>query len=258
MFEFKKNVLLLRRWMLQNFVPEFFWPKQVELDGVAIQIRDTPYTFGTRWLIKKRLYEKEERELMVRILTPGMQVIEMGGSIGILTAVMANAVGTQGRVISVEASEKLTNYSKTWLEKLGNVSVVTGFGFPVWKAPAIQLRKFDERGGNLGGTLIFDIADSGKLVEADESLYDIQRLCMLYDFHPDVLAVDVEGTEIIIASQAANFPASISYVLIELHDGLYKNGKQDEISIHLALLNDGFDLRERMENVCLYMRKMSL
>jgi len=42
----------LRRWTLRNFVPEAVWPKSVNVDGVAIKLRNAPYSFGTKWVLK--------------------------------------------------------------------------------------------------------------------------------------------------------------------------------------------------------------
>lgn len=235
-------------------IPEFYWPKNVLVDSTVIKIRNTPYTFGTRWLIKNNLYEKEERELLLQVLAPGMQVIEMGGSIGVLSAVIANAIDKEGRLVSIEASEKLTQYSKKWLEKMGNVRVVTGYGFPIWKAPALQLKKFDETAGSLGGTLSFDITTSAEAGKAHENIYDISRLCSQYDLQPDVLVIDVEGSEIIMTTQPILLPPSVRYLLIELHNGIYAQGKKDEALVNSAIVADGFILQQRLANVYLYTR----
>jgi len=241
--------------MLKNLIPEWYWPKTILVDGVEIKIRNTPYSFGTRWLLRKGLYESEERALIMEILQPGMHVLEMGGSIGIVTAVMANIVGTKGKLITVEASKTLSTYSRQWLCNFGNVTVVTGYAFPVWHAPKIDINNFEQATGSLGGTLKFKIDAHGQnFATNDSSLYDIQRLCHEFDLKPNVLVVDVEGSEILMSTQTLNFPDTIKSVVIELHDWLYPRGRLDEDNIHTSFLHDGFALHRRVANVCLYTR----
>jgi len=109
------NLLLyrMRRTLLRVLVPEFVWPKSVLIDGARIAIRNAPYSFGVKRVLKRGEYELEERGLLSNILQPGDVVVEMGGSIGILTAIIAARVGSSGFVTSVEASAKLTTYSRT-------------------------------------------------------------------------------------------------------------------------------------------------
>jgi len=38
-------------WALRTLVPEWYWPRSINVDGVQIQIRDTPYTFSTRRIL---------------------------------------------------------------------------------------------------------------------------------------------------------------------------------------------------------------
>src|SRR2546427_137509 len=109
-------VYRIRRTLLRFLVPEFVWPKSVSIDGARIAVRNAPYSFGVKRVLQRGEYELEERKLLQTILHPGDVVVEMGGSVGILTAIIAGKVGSSGFVISVEASVTLAEYSKTWLE----------------------------------------------------------------------------------------------------------------------------------------------
>lgn len=250
-----QSLLLFRRWALQNLIPEWFWPRIIEVQDTPIKIRNTPYTFGTRWLIKTGNYEKEEIELILSIIKQEMNILEMGGSIGILTAVMANKIGPNGRIISIEASSKLTQYSKLWLEELGNVKVVNGFAFPVWDAPQIKITNFDEVTGNLGGTISFDILDRNSNISKADKIFDIKRICREFAFNPNILVIDIEGSEIIMANQPLNLPSTIQYIIIEFHDWYYSDKKNDEQKIKKSILNDGFNLIKSQSSVYLYGRK---
>jgi hypothetical protein len=249
-----QKYLLLRRFVLQHFVPEWYWPKTIEMDGVAIPLRNMPYTFGTKWLIKKGAYEEGERKLLTKYLKSNDNVLEMGGSIGVLTRVIADKA-KDGNVISIEASDKLVGYSKKWLHPFGNIKILRGFAFPVNKIPyGLNVNSFDEVKGSLGGEVDFSI-DASKQKNTSEQLYDIERIEQEFNFRPSWLVIDIEGTETIWQTQRPQLPAYINYVLIELHAMLYKNGDADMYEIIASIESDGFTQIEHAGGVYLFERK---
>jgi FkbM family methyltransferase len=56
-----------------------------------------------RWLRVARTWAPGEGRFMRSILRPGMNVIDIGANIGYFTALAARAVGSEGRVLAVEA-----------------------------------------------------------------------------------------------------------------------------------------------------------
>jgi hypothetical protein len=251
----KQRLLTLRRKLLRALVPEWFWPKQVLLDGVAIPLRRMPWSFGTKWLIKKDGYEAEERLLLQQILTPGMQVIEMGGSIGILSAIIAEKIGAKGKLVSVEASAQLTRFSYKWLAKYPWVTVVTGFAFPVWDAQNIVVRGFNEDRGNLGGVVNFTSVIDDIKSSFSQPVWDIGALANKYHIVPEMLVIDVEGSEQVLLEKPGGFPDSLKHVLIELHPGFYPNGQADKDAIIRAIEKEGFEKVKDLRGVYLFSRK---
>jgi FkbM family methyltransferase len=248
-----KQWLLARRWLLRNLVPELYWPKIVTLDGVSIPLRGKPWSYGTKWLLKQGGYEAEERALMQGILQPGMQVLEMGSSIGILTAIVAQKIGPAGRIVAVEASEKLTRHSAPWLAAFPWVTIVTGFAFPVWKLGNIQIEGFSEVRGSLGGTVSFSSV-ANHSATTSESVYDVDMLCNQYNLQPQLLMVDVEGSERIMIDTPPGLPACIRYLIMEIHPGMFTNGLKDRDAIVDVLFMDGFALKKELRGVYLFSR----
>jgi len=240
------NYYVTRRRILRTLVPEFVWPGLVNIDGVDIKLRGAPYSFGVKTLLRSGEYELAERMLANRILGPGMTVIEMGSSIGILTAVIAKCVGETGTVVAVEASEELTGYSRTWLEKDGIVKVVCGYGFPVWEVPAgLVVGSFNSDTGSLGGTVGFEITPSPSLVSPNGAeILDLQTLCERFTLVPDVLVLDIEGSESMLMLCEPRIPLTVQHLLIELHPSLYAGGKRDMELIVNSIRDDGFELQE--------------
>lgn len=243
----------LRRWLLKTFVPEFVWQQEAVIDGVAFKVRNTPYSFGTKKALQNGNYESSERQLLKGEIRPGDVIIEMGGSIGVLTAILAQQAGDTGQVISVEASKKITAFSQSWLEAKGNIKVITGFAFPVFAINnTIKLIGFDEEGGSLGGTLHFDVlAEAG--YSNDDACFDIQKIMQQQHISPTVLVADVEGSERILAAVKPLYPLSVRLVLMELHEHLYGATTRDEIIN--AITGDGFTVKHHVSGVYLFERK---
>jgi len=254
----KQQLLIFRRRVL-GLIPEFIWPQFVNLDGVKIPIRGKSWSFGTKYLISKGNYELEERQLLKNILKPGMQVLELGGSIGILTAIIAEGIGVNGRLVSVEASARLVKESITWLPlKYKWLSIVQGFAFPVWQLPEVKINSFNEIKGSLGGTLSFEVKNPKDLKQLkyaqDTSLFDINTLCYTFNIKPSLLVIDIEGSETIINNVDFQLPSFVKIILIELHPGLYENKFQDLELIIRAIKKDGFMISAECNGVYLFER----
>ena len=251
MFHARQRALSFRRWILRRIVPETVWPEHVWVDGVRIAVRGTPYSYGVkRTLSSSDCYEKPERELVSEFLEPGMTVLEFGGSIGVLTAVMASRVSRNGRVISFEADPKLVEHARSWLESDGHVTVVNGFAFPVWGLPPhFQVTQFDSDRGSLGGKVHFSLQESpptaGRRGWDGTRVWDLGRIQSEFNVEPDALVVDIEGSEAIMALTSLGLPKSIQHLMIELHPLDCSRYGVRELEVGVAIMRDGFQLVRR-------------
>jgi FkbM family methyltransferase len=234
-----------RRTFLHKAVPELVWPRVVVIDGVEIAVRRMPYSAGIKWMLAKGEYEAPERELVAMVVEPGMSVIEMGGSIGVLTAILANRVGENGRVVSVEASQSLADISRTWLEvPAHSTEIITGFAFPVLELPdSISILGFNDANGSLGGRVTYSLGMPAPDVGAETgTIVDLLSLMEGHGIWPDVLVVDIEGSEIIILDVEPRLPPSVRHLIIELHPHLYPGGREDLDSIIATLRAEAFEI----------------
>lgn len=252
-------------WALRNLVPESYWPESVDVDGVPIRLRNTPYSFSTRRLIRDGKYELPERTLVKKAITPGMQVIEFGGSLGIVTSVVAKCAGPTGRVVSVEASADLTNFSRPWLERSGNIKVLTGYAFPVWETPkGLRVDGFSGSEVSLGGRVSFDVAQGPAGAASTQATpapsregprnWDLSTICRDFNLTPDALVMDIEAAERIVLDQPPNYPASLKAIIAEFHPGMYPNGQQDLDAILATYAREGFQVKEQVHNTWLLQR----
>lgn len=239
-----------RRKLLRWIVPEWIWPEYVEMDGVPIGVKNRPYSFATKRILVRGGYESSERELLKGRILPGDVIIEMGGSIGILTAILSHMTGKTGRVVSIEASAKIADYSRSWLKEKGNVDVITGYGFPVYALEKpIFIQGLDESAGSLGGIVTYSTGQ-GKSVDLGENIYDIRKIMSQFNIRPDVLVIDVEGSEKTMIENELGFPDSVRLVLIELHPHIYGQNTMEKVVS--ALMDSRFSLLERQAHVFLF------
>lgn len=253
-----KNFLLkkfynFRRNLLTIITPEFIWPKYVNIDGTKIKVRNEPYTFGIKLSLTRRLYEGPERNLLHNKDITGESAIELGSSIGVLTAYLANKVGEKGKVVSVEASERVSSHSRIWLEKNQNTKVFTGYAFPVFKIHKnIIIQNFDESGNSMQGIVNYEI--NGQPGYNNSLIYDIKKICDFTGIIPTILICDIEGSERIIIEQKPDFPLSLKFILIELHPEIYGQTINDKIIN--AIEQEGFFLKEREGSVLAFERSI--
>lgn len=241
--------LKLRRFFLRVVVPEFIWPEFVDLDGVVIKLRGAPYSFSIKRLLSKNpdSYERAEREFL-GVLNEGDHVLEFGSSIGILTALICERV-PHGKVVSVEASKVLVDYSSSWLSRYDHLTLVNAAAFPIYERLNLTL-SFDDSSGSLGGIVDYNNADSSATKMASFFIRDSEDI---KGFIPTVLILDIEGSEDIILREDMCLPNSIDRILIELHSFIY--GRAVEEKIVARIVEQGFELSRRSGSVHFFLRK---
>ncbi|GHA08406.1 hypothetical protein GCM10008090_17830 [Arenicella chitinivorans] len=244
----RKSFLRLRRAALKLLVPEWVWPRHVQIGPVEVALRGTPYSFGIKRLLSKDpdSYERAERTLLAHLRSDD-HVIEYGSSIGVLTALICERV-QNGKVISVEASATLIEYSRTWLSRYSQLTQVHAAAFPVNDRIDLSF-SFDDADGSLGGMVNYD---KSKPMAGGLNTFFVSDAKDVDGFRPTVLIVDIEGSEDIILSEPMNLPVSIDRIIIELHSFIY--GRETEKQIVERIQQQGFQLEKRVESVHYFTR----
>jgi FkbM family methyltransferase len=234
---FRAFLYAIRRVLLKKLVPEIIWPRNVDIDGVTIPVRGTSLNFGTKRWISNGLYERDERLLVSAIVQPGMTVVEMGGSLGILARVLAHRVGPEGRVISLEASFDLFQKAKTWCPIPFNLEFVHGFAFPLWESSSVKVTGFKSDGSELDGRASWNFGQKSL-----HNNWDLNKISKSLNVVPDVLVVDIEGGEEVLRQITPNFPKRTSHIILEFHPNRYGQVGVDEIITCLG--REGFQVAE--------------
>lgn len=246
----KKTWYSLRRQLLRYGVPEWVWPKDVLLDGVSFPVRNVKLNFGTKRWIANGLYECDERSLVADVVVPGMNVVEMGGSIGVLARILAHKVGPNGRVVSIEASPELHALATKWCPIPKQLQFVQGFAFPVSNAELVFVSGFHTDGSELDGRAQWELNSIG--TPSNGVSWDFNRLAKELGILPQLLVVDIEGGEFVMMDIAPHVPASVEHIVIEFHPHQY--GIEGVNGLTQTLFKEGFAAKSTSGLVTLFQR----
>lgn len=200
-------------------------------------------------LLRGRPYEQAEAILARKALRLGMNVLELGGSIGVISAVVRSIIGPEASHVIVEADDDLAkvcaqNASRG--AKSGLASVVRG---AVDYSGASHV--FFDSGHNAHTGHVDPNAKTGTAVPALTATAAAAGL----PEGPFALVCDIEGAEYPMILQDAALLPRLSAIIMELHPPSYaKLGGSTEMLLG-KLAENGFTLREQIENVVLLTRE---
>lgn len=232
-----------------------FWPKQIDVDGVKILIRGSPLSHRMRRrLIARGMYETAERELIQAFVRPGDQILEIGGSIGIVTCFLANAAGKTGRVVSIEADGSLRVHFERQLALNGyRVDLINALCCPVWNQPVpeeLRSLRFKRSKNNL----------LGRTASPGEGGIDVrwitaERACLESGLEPTAVVIDVEGTEAVWIDHSPQFPRSVRTVILDLEVDPGLAGAKRAAGVVQAVSEEGFRVTGIRANVYAFERR---
>lgn len=214
--------------------------RTVTINGVRIISDRERIPEQLRALLYREAYEDTERNLLLRVLKPGMRVLEIGTGIGFISLLSTRLCG-EGNVLSYEANGSLEpmireNYGLNGLKPRLKMRAITLDGQPV--------RFF--RSDNIISSSVYD-----RKLQAQEVVVESDAFAgVIADFAPDVLIMDVEGAEIELFKVADLGP--IRHIVVELHPHIV--GEEKIAAVCDRLIEQGFVVRERDRKTSYFVR----
>jgi FkbM family methyltransferase len=205
--------------------------RTVTIDGVRIVSDKARIPEQLRALLYREVYEDTERNLLLRVLSPGMKVLEIGTGIGFISLLSTRLCG-EGNVLSYEANGSLEpmireNYGLNGLRPNLKMRAVTADGQPI--------RFF--RNDNIISSSVYD-----RKMDAQEVVVESDAFgAVIADFNPDVLIMDVEGAEVDLF-QSVDL-GRIRHIVVELHPHIV--GEDKIAAVVARLKGQGFAVRQQ-------------
>jgi FkbM family methyltransferase len=215
-----------------------------ELDGCAFTLPS--WADDIKRNIRRGNYEAAERRLVVEYLDDAVPVVELGGSLGIVSGVIGAQLGAETPHVIVEANPLLVDYCRA------NAAAQRPPGAPVTVLNAAIA---------YGGSAEVEFLQSGaflgsRLARPDEAgtirVPAITLAAVLATHLPDrdfKLVCDIEGAELDLLEHDAKSLKRCRLAIIEVHpDAFADRGSSEEAFLGL-LGNAGMELLDRDENV---------
>jgi len=228
------------------------WPEQVELEGIKIPLKNSPFDPKTRRRLMRGSYETAERELVQQHIKPGDQVLELGASAGVVTCFLSRQIGPKGRLVCVEANVRLKAPFETQLDLNGAQAVwINALCCPLWQDQVpdrIAQQAFQPSEQTLSGRAVAG-SGSGNITPWLTAV----AICRQTQLEPSALVIDIEGSEAVWSEYAPSLPASIRLVLAEFHPHLI--GSRVVGQALQAVLEEGFVVSALRGNVVALARR---
>jgi len=182
-----------------------FKVRTVRLGGVTIDTTVGHIPENVRELIFREIYEDTERDLIGKILKPGMRTLEIGTGIGFVSLVAARICGA-GNVFCYEANPELEptirrNFALNGITPNLTMRAVTVDGAPI---------TFFKSDNIISSSLYDRKRDDKQIVVESEALSDV-----LATHDPSALIMDVEGAEVQLLGDVDL--KNITDIIVELH-----------------------------------------
>lgn len=162
------------------------------------------------------LYESAEIRFIRRYLRHDLDVVKLGGSIGVVTCQIRRLISPDRKVVCVEANPELTGAIKNNLrlnDLVNGVSVLNlAIGYDASHCKSVPM---DFDGDNLGG-LLSQTLHAGH--ETNIQRTTLSQIIEDYGLTSYVLVSDIEGAEAGIAIKDRAALRNCKQIIIELHD----------------------------------------
>lgn len=181
-------------------------------EGLSVPITRSGVNKKILMQLARHDYEVPEIRGLRKAVRKGDRVLELGTGLGIITALVAQAAGASGTILSFEANPDLIPDTRDFLESHGIANVEIRHAVVVPKAASDEKRAF----------LLAESFPTSSLLGAAEAGSEktisvpVQKLdAVMEELKPDVLICDIEGAE---AELIPELDASgLRAAVIELH-----------------------------------------
>lgn len=220
-----------------------------DFHGITVRIpQDSPPGVGNALL--KQKYEREEADLILRHLPVDLPVIELGGSIGVVSALIRSRLAQGVKHLIVEANPALIEICRDNAQQ-GDpadtevVNAALGYG-------AAMLRF--ALGDNIHANHLATTGQATKRVIEVPAITLAELLGRMDPQGDFSLVCDIEGGELEMVRNEGAMLQRAAVVIMELHPKAYPSSAADVAAICAAMRHLGFDLVERINDVCLWHR----
>lgn len=178
-----------------------------------------------RAFLTKTLYQPELNK-MREILRSGDTFLDVGAWIGIFTLPASKIVGNEGRVVAFEPDPLAYEWLKMNIA-LSNLSNATAFKLGVLDFNGRA--KLRSAGLGASQSSYVRYGQGGHHHEIETEVVTLDKFCQAHDLQPDLIKIDVEGTELeVLRGSQEVIKRNSPKLMIEFHGDLMPEKRRDE------------------------------
>ncbi|MCP9480875.1 FkbM family methyltransferase [Shimia sp. CNT1-13L.2] len=197
-------------------------------------------------LARRRPYEDPEARFVRAHVEMGTHVVELGGSIGVVSALIRKAIGPQAKHVIVEANPALAAVCKVNASATANPGCVEVIEAAVDYSGAEQVMFDFGHNAHTGR-----VSDQGVPVPTTT----LGTVAASLPSGPAVLVCDIEGAELSLIFSDTAALERFETVILETHPHAYPDGFEDLDRMLTHLAAQGFAQIDSADDVVIYKRR---
>ncbi|MEM7471497.1 MAG: FkbM family methyltransferase [Pseudomonadota bacterium] len=204
-----------------------------DFHGVKVELPPA-FSVDLKNALLKNKYEAEEREYVETYLPQGCDVLELGGSVGVLASFTRSKMQSDTKQIVVEAIPELAEICARNLSThdTASKSKVIQAAVSYQDAKTISFTVGDNpHVGRIGGA-------GSRTVEVP--VVTLEQICETNDLKDFVLICDIEGAELDLFGASAIWRRNCRLIILETHPDDYANGADDQKALIATIAEAGF------------------
>lgn len=242
----KRERRLALLWVYEAFgtSTEVFFPH-----GVEVRVPKSSDLSMRYNLVRKRPYEVGEARLIQQYLKPGTHVIELGGCVGVISALIRKTIGPDAHHTVVEADPDLAQVCGANAARQAAPGAATLVNAAIAYSGETTIRFAAGHNAHVG-----HIAQPG---EAGRDVPTVRLAGLMGNLPTDgdaALICDIEGAELDLCAVDKALLPRFSLIILETHPGVYAGGEADLRVLEANLAEAGFEQIDQHEQVVCYRR----
>jgi FkbM family methyltransferase len=243
-----RNMLKIIKRRLVLWLHSLLKGQDFVVHGVKVTLPRTVSEELRYLLLRNGPYEDGEVALCRKMLSSGINVLELGGSLGVVSAVVRSIIGSEAVHVVVEANNKLADVC---LENASR-SAVPGKTVLINAAidySGVDFVHFEEGGSSFDGR-----------VSAHSKGVPIPTITASeceghFGGMPFALVCDIEGAEKDLVCHDRDFLSNCRSIVMEMHPTMYEAGQRDLDAVLSTLEHCGFQITDQVGDVFLFTRE---
>jgi FkbM family methyltransferase len=191
------------------------------------------------------IYESAEARFVERYIKPNINVIELGGGIGVISCLIRKKISDNKKLIIVEADRELLKVARKNINinHPGRDTVLLNLAISYESENKVTF----ERGvSNVGGKIKNEVENERSIEVKSGKIKHVEK----YVDGEYALVSDIEGAEVGVFLESDTALSECRQIIIELHNTVYKGEKVSVSECIKIISKSGFTLKDKYGPVC--------